>query len=122
MTPRRLAPADYPELLTLGVGLTDVCKTAWGVDADLPRAAIDAEGLMDKVARLRPAALAFTSKTAAAWSLQRRTSDLTVGRQAEDLPGGGAVFVLPSPSGLATSYWSIDPWREVAAWIDRSAS
>ena len=27
------------------------------------------------------------------------------------------VFVLPSPSGLATSYWSMEPWREVGRWL-----
>jgi TDG/mug DNA glycosylase family protein len=117
ITPRRFAPADYAGLLELGVGLTDVCKTAWGVDADLPRAAIDAEGLRAKVAELRPAALAFTSKTAAAWSLGMRPGGLAMGRIEASPLAGVEVFVLPSPSGLATAYWSLDPWRELSAWF-----
>jgi double-stranded uracil-DNA glycosylase len=117
VTPARLAPADYGALLELGVGLTDVCKTAWGVDARLPREAVDADGLMAKVETLRPSALAFTSKTAAAWALGRRPSTLGFGRQAAEAAPGVAVFVLPSPSGLATSHWRVEPWREVAEWL-----
>ena len=65
ITPRLFAPHDYPELLDLRLGLTDFCKTSWGVDADITRDQFDVTGFRRKVARLKPQALAFTSKTAA---------------------------------------------------------
>jgi TDG/mug DNA glycosylase family protein len=119
ITPRLFDPHDYPDLLALGLGLTDFCKTTWGVDSTIPREQFDVTAFKRKVVRLKPRALAFTSKTAAGLWLGRPTGRIVHGRQ--DAPhyadAGPAVFVLPSPSGLATAYWSIDPWREVGEWL-----
>lgn len=115
VTPRLFAPHEYPLLLDLGVGLTDFCKTDWGVDAQIAREAFDTEGFRRKVKRLKPGGLAFTSKTAAALWLGKATGRISVGRQV--VGEGPEVFVLPSPSGLATSYWSIAPWREAAEFL-----
>ena len=41
LTPRLLTPPDFRELADHGVGLTDLCKTASGADASLPREADD---------------------------------------------------------------------------------
>jgi TDG/mug DNA glycosylase family protein len=115
ITSRRFDPQDYPKLLELGVGLTDFCKTGWGVDAAIAREHFDVAGFKRKVSRLKPQALAFTSKTAASLWLSRPTGLIEPGRQMQ--MNEPAVLVLPSPSGLATSYWSIEPWREVGAWL-----
>jgi len=119
ITTRLFDPHDYPDLLDLGLGLTDFCKTTWGVDSTIPREQFDVRAFRRKVACLKPRALAFTSKTAAGLWLNRPTGRIAHGRQ--ETPGhtgtGPAVFVLPSPSGLATSYWSIVPWREVGEWL-----
>jgi len=115
VTPRLFVPHEYPRLLDLGVGLTDFCKTGWGVDAEIAREAFDVAAFRRKVTRLKPAALAFTSKTAAGLWLGKPTGQISVGRQViHDCP---AIFVLPSPSGLATSYWSLAPWREAADFL-----
>ena len=121
ITPRLFAPHEFPELLPLGIGLTDFCKTGWGVDADIARDAFDAAGFRRKVARLKPRTLAFTSKMAASLWLGRATARIATGQQVHD-KDGPTVFVLPSPSGLATSYWSIEPWRELAVHIARDAA
>lgn len=115
VTPRLFAPEEFPLLLDLGVGLTDFCKTDWGVDAQIARDAFDAAGFRRKVAKLRPGAIAFTSKTAASLWLGTSTGRISTGRQS--VQDGPAVFVLPSPSGIATSYWSIEPWREAASML-----
>jgi len=117
ITPRQFDPHDYPKLLGLGVGLTDFCKTGWGIDSAIAREHFDVAGFRRKVSRLKPQALAFTSKTAASLWLSRPTGRIEPGRQKAQPPNQPAVFVLPSPSGLATSYWSIEPWREVGAWL-----
>jgi TDG/mug DNA glycosylase family protein len=115
VTPRLFSPHEFPLLLEMGVGLTDFCKTDWGVDAQIAREAFDVEGFRRKVKRLKPGALAFTSKTAAGLWLGRSTGRIMTGRQ--ETKEGPVVFVLPSPSGLATSYWSLAPWREAAEFL-----
>ena len=52
-------------MLRYGIGLTDMCKTEAGADTDLSREADDAQALVEKIARHRPAVLAFNGKRAA---------------------------------------------------------
>jgi TDG/mug DNA glycosylase family protein len=114
LTPERLAPQRYPELLTLGLGLTDLNKTEVGSDHELSAEAMDAHALHAKLRRFRPAAIAFTSKHAASLALGIRTP--AYGRQA-DLLEGAVAFVLASPSGRARSFWTLAPWREAASFV-----
>lgn len=111
ITPHRLAPADYPRLLGLDIGLTDLAKLHSGNDADLPRGAFDVPALEAKIAHYRPRLLAFTSKTAARTALGRAVA--VCGMQPERF-GGAEVHVLPSPSGQARGHWDLDPWRQLA--------
>lgn len=117
ITPRLFAPHEYPLMLDLGVGLTDFCKISWGVDSQIDREHFDVAAFKRKVKRLRPQALAFTSKTSASLWLGRPTGRIKTGRQDTVQTDCPALFVLPSPSGLATSYWSLEPWRELASFI-----
>lgn len=114
LTPERLTPQRYPELLTLGIGLTDLNKTEYGSDHELSPDAMDAAALHAKLRRFRPAAVAFTSKHAAALALGLKSP--AYGRQAEPIEGAVA-FVLASPSGRARSFWTLAPWREAAAFV-----
>ena len=114
LTPERLAPQRYPELLTWGIGLTDLNKTEYGSDHELTPGAMDAAALRAKLRRFRPAAIAFTSKHAASLALGVKAP--AYGRQAEPLEGVVA-FVLASPSGRARSFWTLAPWREAAAFV-----
>ena len=65
LTPERLTPQRYPELLSWRIGLTDLNKTEYGSDHELSAHAMDAKSLHAKIAKYRPAAVAFTSKNAA---------------------------------------------------------
>lgn len=114
LTPERLAPQRYPELLALGIGLTDLNKTEYGSDHELSPHAMDAAALHAKLRRFRPAAIAFTSKHAASLALGVKSP--AYGRRAEPIEGAVA-FVLASPSGRARSFWTLAPWREVAAFV-----
>ncbi len=113
ITPRRFAPSDYPELLSLGIGLTDLCKVHSGVDAQLPDDAFDTAAFRDKMLRYRPAMIAFTSKNAAQGFLRR---PVEYGLLEETL-GESRLFVLTSPSGLATRFFDIGIWQRLAAEI-----
>lgn len=117
ITPRLFVPQEFTGLLALGIGLTDFCKTSWGVDAAIPHEAFDVAAFRLKVERLKPCTLAFTSKKSASLWLGRTTGRIETGLQTADSDGPDA-FVLPSPSGLATSYWSITPWRDLARHIE----
>ena len=80
----------------------------------LTPAAMDAASLHAKLRRFRPAAIAFTSKHAAALALGVKAP--AYGRQEETLEGAVA-FVLASPSGRARSFWTLKPWQEAAAFV-----
>jgi TDG/mug DNA glycosylase family protein len=114
LTPERLTPQRYPELLSWRIGLTDLNKTEYGSDHELSAHAMDAKALHAKLRKFAPAAVAFTSKNAASIGLGRKAP--AYGRQAETLEGA-AVFVLASPSGRARSFWTIEPWRAVADFV-----
>ena len=111
LTPRLLAPAEFPTVLRYGIGLTDLCKTESGADASLSREADDANALAAKIARHRPAILAFNGKRAAGVFLDAATIDY--GEQAERI-GEIAIHVLPSTSGAARRWWDETYWRRVA--------
>ena len=117
ITPTRFAPQDYPALLQLGVGLTDLCKVHSGVDAALPKGAFDTAAFARKLKKYSPKTVAFTSKNAAqnyfgyavdyGWCASDPAKTQTSVR----------FFVLPSPSGLATRFFDIEIWRELANGI-----
>lgn len=117
ITPTRFAPADYPRLVDLGIGLTDVSKSHFGNDDELPPEALDPGGVRAKVLRYRPERLAFTSKAAAAQVLGRPTGRIAYAEQVERI-GDTALFVLPSPSGAASRYWDIAVWQRLADTLD----
>jgi TDG/mug DNA glycosylase family protein len=114
LTPRLFAPHEYPEVLALGIGLTDVCKTDFGADHELARDAFDAAGFMRKMDRYRPRAIAFDGKFAAKMAFGVQT--IPYGRQVEPL-FGATVFVLPSPSGRARRFWDERYWFELAKFV-----
>lgn len=117
LTPELIKPKDYAGALKYGIGLTDLCKTAYGQDAELPEDAFDYDGLRAKIMEYTPRFLAFTSKTGATGFLgQFSTGALKYGEQ-EERVGETRIFVLPSPSGQARKYWNIRPWQALAAAV-----
>ena len=111
LTPRLLAPAEFRTVRQYGIGLTDLCKTESGADSSLSREADDAAALAAKIARHRPAVLAFNGKRAARVFLDAASVDY--GAQPRRL-GGTAIHVLPSTSGAARRWWDEAFWRRVA--------
>lgn len=114
LTPRVLAPKEFIRLPEWGIGLTDVCKVSHGMDQQIASSDYDVAALARAMRRFAPAALAFTSKRAAAVAFRLRgTAALRYGRQDTDFEET-PTWVLPSPSGAARRYWSVDPWRDLA--------
>jgi TDG/mug DNA glycosylase family protein len=111
LTPERLEPARFRELADHDIGLTDLCKTASGADADLPPGADDVAGLEAKLRAAQPDVVAFVGKRAAKVALDR--ASVAFGPQPErfaDLE----TWVLPSTSGLASGAWTPEPWHALA--------
>lgn len=110
LTPRLLAPREFPLLPEFGIGLTDLAKRHAGNDAELPKDAFDVPALLAKLERYAPAMLAFTSKHGARAVLG---GELSYGLQ-NRLLGASRIFVLPSPSGQARGHWNLAPWVALA--------
>ncbi len=120
LTPRLLAPANYAELLTFGIGLTDLNKTQSGNDDALSPEHDDAAGLAAKIERYRPGILAFTAKRPAQVFLRESfglKAPPAYGLQLQRI-GRTRLFVLPSTSGSGVRYWDIAPWRELKRLVD----
>jgi len=114
LTPRRLAPAEFATLPEYGLGLTDIAKTASGMDRELPPGALGRDAcaaLEAKIVEFAPGVLAFTSLTAGRRFLGPAAG---FGPQARGI-GATAIWVLPSPSPTATWNWDPAPWRALAA-------
>lgn len=113
LTPHRIAPADFNNVLSFGIGLTDVAKEHVGQDTAIDLALVDALALRAKIERHEPRILAFTSKRAASLFLGLPTAAIPYGAQAGAI-GATRIHVLTSPSGQARPHWSIEPWRDLA--------
>ena len=110
LTPRLLRPEEYREVLSFGLGLTDLAKAVSGVDSQLSSGHFDRERLAATILRYGPKIVAFTSKRAGSEFLGRPA---TYGFQPETV-GSTRLFVLPSPSGAARRWWDVGYWRELA--------
>lgn len=113
LTPVLLAPEEFRRLPEFGLGLTDACKTRFGSDAEVGTAHHDPVRVRRSVLAFSPAHLAFVGKQAARIVLGR---PVDYGRQPELLEDA-QVWVLPSTSGLARRFWSVEPWQELAAAV-----
>jgi double-stranded uracil-DNA glycosylase len=119
ITPRRYKPHEFPALLSLGIGFTDVCKLGAGMDHQALAFPVDIPAFREKMRYFHPKIIAFTSKKAASLFYGRPTKAIVLGRQPpqQDFPD---VFVLASPSGAASGSWTVQPWQELADAIARS--
>ena len=119
LTPHLFAPRDYPALWDLGIGLTDIAKFAYGMDHQLPKGSLGqdaADALKARIQKVAPRFLAFTSLTAGRTVMGKHASP---GRQSEKV-GITEVWILPSPSPLASNHWDIAPWRALAKAVRRA--
>jgi double-stranded uracil-DNA glycosylase len=109
-TPRQLRPAEQEELLTYGLGITNVVARATArADELAPEEYREGGRLLDaKVARLRPEWLAVVGVTAYRAAFGDRSA--RIGPQQQTV-GGSRVWVLPNPSGL-NAHWTAQTMAE----------
>ena len=110
LTPRLLRPEEYRQVVSFGLGFTDLAKSVAGVDSQLSKDHFDRQRLREVILGYEPKIVAFTSKRAAreflGWPVD-------YGLQPEHV-GASVLFVLPSPSGAARRWWNVKHWQELA--------
>lgn len=113
LTPRLLKPAEYRSLPDWRIGLTDLAKHVWGMDSQLPSGSLGRDAvsaLRTRIAKYRPAILAFTSLTG---GRKFAGPKARFGEQPETL-GATRIWILPSPSPAAHWNWDEAIWRALA--------
>jgi len=118
-TPRLLRPEEERELLSYGLGITNVVARATARADELNAQEFRDGGrlLGRKVRRLRPRRLAVVGITAYRSAFGERRAG--VGPQQRDI-GGTRVWVLPNPSGL-NAHWTPTTLAEEFARLREAA-
>jgi TDG/mug DNA glycosylase family protein len=110
---RVLDPTEQRELLTQGIGITNLVPRTTATAAELTSAELREGGraLVEKVERIRPRTLAFLGITT--YRVAFGATKVEIGPQ-PDLLAGARVWVLPNPSGLNAS-WTLERLTEAYA-------
>lgn len=119
-TPRLLAPAEQQELLSYGLGITNVVARATARADELSAEEYREGGrlLAEKVARLAPKWLAVVGVTAYRTAFGEPKAK--IGPQERTI-GGARVWALPNPSGL-NAHWTAATMAEEYARLRTAAA
>jgi TDG/mug DNA glycosylase family protein len=112
LTPMRLQPHQFRDLLLYKIGLTDLVKTHSGMDHQV-RTGFGLEArsrLQNSILTWQPRFLAFTSKAAGQNFLGGKRG---YGEQPE-LLDATRIWILPSTSGAASGSWQPEVWHRFA--------
>ncbi len=113
LTPHQFEPHQFREVLRYGIGLTDMAQQAFGADTDLKKSDFAADHFRQKIERYAPAIVAFNGKKAASVFLDQSTNLISYGLQSVMI-GKTKIFVLPSTSARARSFWNETYWQHLA--------
>lgn len=105
LTPVLLPYEQDQRLATFGVALTNLCARTTRTAAELTRGEIETGRavLADKIARWRPAVVAFVGVTLYGLYFGKHASKPGPGAKPETI-AAARVFVVPNPSGLNASF------------------
>ncbi len=119
-TPRRLAPAEQEELLSYGLGITNVVARATARADELTAEEFREGGriLTAKVEQLQPAWLAVVGVTAYRTVFGERRA--RIGPQERTI-GATRIWALPNPSGL-NAHWTAASMAEEYARLRSAAT
>lgn len=122
-TPRRLAPAEQDELLSYGLGITNVVARATARADELSAGEYREGGriLVAKVERLAPRWLAVVGVTAYRTAFGERKALIGPQERTIDGPlGTTRIWALPNPSGL-NAHWTAQSMAEEFARLREAA-
>lgn len=120
-TPRQLAPDQTDELVSLGIGITNLVNRTTTTAAELAPAELRAGALRlrETVRRYRPRTVAVLGVTAFRIALDEPKA--SIGRQPDGIEGA-ELWLLPNPSGLNAHYQLpalVDLFGELARAVER---
>jgi TDG/mug DNA glycosylase family protein len=116
LTPELLRPHQYRDLLNYRMGLTDLVKTHFGMDHQLPPSQLGEMAqtrLRASILACRPKFLAFTSKAAG----QKFLGDKRDYGEQIELIADTRIWILPSTSGAANGAWRPEIWHRFAEQV-----
>jgi len=117
-TPHIFKPHEYPELLNYNIGLTDLAKHHFGLDKDLKKEHFDIENFESKILQFQPKIVCFNGKEAAKVYFGLKTTKLvSYGVQNKSI-GKTSLYVAPSTSLQAISYWDERIWQHLKTLIN----
>ncbi|WP_265866799.1 G/U mismatch-specific DNA glycosylase [Streptomyces sp. SKN60] len=123
-TPRRLAPAEQGELLSYGLGITNVVARATARADELTAEEYREGGriLTEKVARLAPRWLAVVGVTAYRTAFGKKRAAIGPQERTIEGPAGSItrIWALPNPSGL-NAHWTAETMAEEFARLREAA-
>ncbi|NER00941.1 MAG: mismatch-specific DNA-glycosylase, partial [Cyanothece sp. SIO2G6] len=110
-TPRLWHPSEDQELLSLGLGMTNISDRATARADELAKDELLAgrQTLEQKIKDYQPKVLAILGITAYRTAFHQHKA--TIGRQPDDLHGA-ILWVLPNPSGL-NAHYQVDDLAQV---------
>jgi len=120
-TPKRLQPNDCYNINQYKISLTDLVHTEYGNDNQISKESYEVELFIKKMEHYKPQFIAFTSKAAASYAFGFKgvTSIINYGLQQHTI-ADCKVFVLPSTSGSARTYWKEEFWFELSKLIKQN--
>jgi TDG/mug DNA glycosylase family protein len=116
IVPEELTYADDERLVQYGMALTNLCARATRSASELERDEIQrgTRTVQRKIARLRPAVVAFVGASIYRYFCADRTSS-RVGPKSERI-SGARVFVLPNTSGLNANF---PGFKDKLVWFEK---
>ena len=119
-TPRLFHPSEQRELLTIGIGITNVVAHATAAADELTREELieGAHALEAKARKYKPRVLAIVGVGAYRTGFNRPRAK--IGLQTETI-GETAIWILPNPSGLNANYQAAalaEKYRELRVWLE----
>ena len=114
LTPKLLLPSEFRELISWGIGLTDMVKDKSGMDNSLAQSDFRNNGLYEKIIMYKPKVLCFNGKKAGKEFLGNNWVDY--GLQSTTI-NKTKLFIAPSTSGAASGFWDLNQWVNLASII-----
>ena len=117
LTPYKLDPHEFGTLPNYRIGLTDLVKIRSGSDKAISSSDFDIPRFCSKINKFTPKVVAFNGKTSAKVFFGYSVD--CGGPRRDERLGETVIFVLPSTSAAARTYWDESHWRELAAFVDK---
>ena len=116
-TDRILAPADFRELLTYQIGITDLFKDQSGMDKVIDKGQFNRPVFEQLIKKYAPEKLAFTSKNVGEVYFGVKGKHLRFGLQNDQI-GTTKLFILPGTSPANNSNWIKNSDAYIKSWKD----